>query len=274
MRLVNGWLDVAVEIDYLNKSMPREGFVPTYIVLHGTAGGSSAQNIAHYFATSDVQASAHFIIGQDGIICQGCPTTLAAWGNGVLTAGHASYLPDTINPNYYTISIEHVKPSVDNSDQLTTQQQQASFELIDVLCRSYNIPRRAGDAHGGIIRHADIDPVNRARCPGPYPFDALWKFLSGGDKPVIITPNMEKSAQDEWNSTAYLFGGTPPRYDSGIAQAWRNCVYAVKNPGPPLTPEYHSVDWSGKAIVVQEFAHSRCEWDGSAHWYDSRGPVE
>ncbi len=87
---------------------------------------------------------------------------------------------------------------------------------------------------------------------------------------MTITPNMEKSAQDEWNSTAHLFGGTPPRYTSGIAQQWRNRVYALKNPGPPLTAEYHSVDWNGKAIVVQEFAHSRCEWDGSAHWYDSR----
>ncbi len=275
MRMVDGWLDVAVEIDYLNKSMGRQGYAPKYIVLHGTAGGSSAQAIGNYFATSNVDASAHFIVGQDGVIVQGVPTTLAAWGNGVLTARHATYLPPvSINPNFYTISIEHVKPSTDNSDQLTTAQAQASFQLIDILCSYHNIPRHVGDASGGIIRHADIDPVNRSRCPGPYPFDELWKFLSGGNKPMpTITPAMQQSAQDEWNSTASLFGGTAPRYDSGIAAAWQQMVYATKNPGPPLTQEYHSIDWSGKAIIVQEFAHARCEWDGSAHWYGANGPL-
>jgi hypothetical protein len=78
MRPVDGWLDVAVEIDYLTKSVARQGFAPPYLVLHGTAGGRSAQDSAHSLATSDVQASTHLIIGQDGIIGQGCPTTLAA----------------------------------------------------------------------------------------------------------------------------------------------------------------------------------------------------
>ncbi len=184
MKMVDGWLDVAIEIDVLNKSMSRNGYAPKYIVLHGTAGGSSAQNIATYFQTSNVDASTHFVVGQDGTIVQCIPTTLAAWGNGVLTDRHATYLPPiSINPNFYTISIEHVKPSTDNSDQLTDKQQQASFTLIDCLCRYHAIPRRAGDALGGIIRHADIDPVNRSRCPGPYPFDALWTFLSEGDRP-------------------------------------------------------------------------------------------
>lgn len=265
MKLVDGWLDVAVEIDYLNKSFSRQGHTPKYIVLHGTAGGTSAQAIGNYFATSDVQASSHFIIGTDGTIVQGVPCTLAAWGNGAFSDGHASYLDTSTNPNYYTISIEHCKPSTDNSDQLTPAQQQASFQLIQCLCETYTIPKRAGDASGGIIRHADIDPVNRSRCPGPYPFDGLWTYLKGVP---TVNPNMQKSAQDEWNSTAHLLGGTPPRYDSGIAAAWQQEVYQGRNPGPPLTQEYHSVDWNGQAIIVQEFTHRRCEWSsGQAHWY-------
>ena len=275
MQMVSGWLDVAVEIDVLNKSWDRAGYAPKYIVLHGTAGGSSAQNIAYYFQKSDVAASTHFVIGQDGVIVQCVPTTLAAWGNGVLTAGHAPYLPEGVNPNLYTISIEHVKPSLDNSDQLTDAQQEASFKVIDILCSYHSIPRHSGDASGGIIRHADIDPVNRSRCPGPYPFNALWQFLQKGGSMETITPNMTKSAQDEWNSTAALFGGTPPRYDSGIAAEWRAQVFALKNPGPPLTQEYHSVDWSGQDIIVQEFAHARAEfyWPGKCFWFDAHGQI-
>lgn len=76
-----------------------------------------------------------------------------------------------------------------------------------------------------------------------------------------------KSAADCWHSTAHLFGGTSPNYMSGIALAWQQLYSAGKKPGPPLTPEYGSVNWSGKAIRVQEFANTRCEWDGQAHWY-------
>lgn len=180
-----GWLDEAVEIDYLNKSMDRQGQPIKYIVLHGTAGGSSAQAIGEYFRDSNVDASAHFVIGQDGTIVQGVNVLAAAWGNGVLTAGHAAYLPENINPNLYSVSIEHVKPSTDNSDQLTSAQAQNSSELIQRLCDTYNIPKHAGDTSGGVISHADIDPINRSRCPGSYPWNNLWAYLKGDSSEVL-----------------------------------------------------------------------------------------
>lgn len=58
----NGWLDVAIEVDYPNKSMDRQGNKITHLILHGTAGGTSAQAIANYFATGSEQASAHFVM--------------------------------------------------------------------------------------------------------------------------------------------------------------------------------------------------------------------
>src|SRR2546421_8565101 len=119
MKVVNGWIDEAIEIGYDNKSMSRQGFKVTHIVLHGTAGGSSAEGIANYFATSDVQASAHIIIDQAGNVVQGISTHDAAWGNGIITAGHASYIREDINPNLYTVSIEHVKHATDNSNAVT-----------------------------------------------------------------------------------------------------------------------------------------------------------
>ncbi len=259
----NGWLDEAVEIDYLNKSMDRQGHNITHICLHGTAGGSSAQGIAAFFRDSNIASSAHLIIGQDGTIVQGVPLSLAAWGNGFLSSGHASYLPDNVNPNFYTVSIEHVKPSTDNSDALTDIQAQKSFELVQCICDTYHIPKRAGDANGGIIKHADVDPVNKARCPGPYPWDQLWAFLQ---------KYREQAAQDTWNSTASIFGGKPLPYDTGIALSWRN-IYVNKpaNMPPPTTPEFQSVDWNGNSVTVQLFGTLRCEWDANAqpHWFNT-----
>jgi hypothetical protein len=227
MKIVNGWLDEAIEIDYQQKSMSRLGYKPKYICLHGTAGGSSAENIANYFATSTVQASTHLIIGQDGHIVQGVSMNQAAWGNGVLTAGHASYLPDNVNPNLTSISIEHVKPSNDNSDVLTSIQVQKSFQVVQCICDTYGIPKRAGDGNGGVISHADIDPVNRARCPGPYPWDALWAYLKGGT--TCMVPQGWKD-----DGKVLSFGGIP--VDAGFR------TYILSHPwdaaNVPLGPAY------------------------------------
>ncbi len=273
----NGWLDEAIEIDYLNKSMDRQGHNITHLVVHGTAGGSSAQGIANYFATSDVDASAHIEVDQAGVIAQGIPLSLAAWANGVIGAGHASYIREDINPNLYTASIEFVKASTDNSDALTPIQQQKGFELIKCICDTYNIPKRAGDANGGIIRHADIDPVNRARCPGAFNFDALWNYLSGGTTPVSQQPTAQQDAEARlcWASFFVTIGQKPPATGTGIFTTWlSDWVNHGKQYGPPITHEYDSSDWNGNHIVCQEFAHARCEWSaGSATWYGPNGKI-
>jgi hypothetical protein len=183
MNIIDGWIDTALEIDYDNKSMSRQGQKVTHICLHGTAGGTSAEGIAHYFHDSPVQASAHIIIGTDGHVVQGMSLDDAAWSNGIILHPRIPW-DASINPNLYTASIEHVKASTDNSDELTPAQKLASFQVIAAICDYYGIAKRRGDVHGGIISHADLDSVNRARCPGPYPWDELMAFLTGS--PVTI----------------------------------------------------------------------------------------
>ncbi len=99
------------------------------------------------------------------------------------------------------------------------------------------------------------------------PLAQVMKNIAAGfsTTPTPTPTPKEQSAKNCWNSIAGLFGGTAPSYGSGIAKAWQALYAAGKKPGPPLTPEYGSVDWSGKAIRVQEFANTRCEWDGQAH---------
>ena len=173
----------------------RDGAIPRWLIIHGTAGGASAQAIGAYFATSTSQVSSHYVVGLDGTIVRCVPENLAAWANGPIS-GPAGTSGDGIhhdawwdsspkwgglpNPNPVTISIEHVKPDTANATALTAAQQAASFMLIKDICTRQKIPMRAANAQGGITGHYSMDPVNRSRCPGTYPWSALWTFLQQG----------------------------------------------------------------------------------------------
>ena len=152
---------------------------PHWIIIHGTAGFTSAEEVGYYFQRADV--ATHYTIGQDGTIIQSVEEKDAAYGNGGVTEGHDAWWSKDLNPNLVTISIEHVKPSLDNSDELTSAQQEASFLLVQHICERHNIPRRWADEHGGITGHYSMDPVHRHFCPGPYPWDALFAYLKRQD---------------------------------------------------------------------------------------------
>jgi N-acetyl-anhydromuramyl-L-alanine amidase AmpD len=160
----------------------RNGHTPKYVVLHGTAGGTSAVAIANYFKSTEGSPtdpkSTHYIIGTDGTICQTIDEANAAWGNGILSAGHDPWWSADLNPNLITISIEHTKPSTDNHDELTPAQKAASFLLVKHICERHGIPKRKADGNGGITGHYSIDPVSRQDCPGAYPWDELFAYLN------------------------------------------------------------------------------------------------
>ncbi|GAC1377436.1 MAG: hypothetical protein NVS2B12_19640 [Ktedonobacteraceae bacterium] len=154
----------------------RAGHRPRWLIIHGTAGFGSAQEVGYYFQYAEV--ATHYIIGRDGVIVQCVAEKDGAWGNGGVTKGHDAWWTRALNPNNVTISIEHVKPSRDNSDELTEVQKAVSFRLVRRICARHAIPTRRADANGGITGHYSMDPVNRSYCPGPYPWDELFAFLS------------------------------------------------------------------------------------------------
>ncbi len=159
-----------------------------WIVLHGTAGGNSAQEIAQYF--TQTPHSTHYVIDRDGTVVQCVPEEASAWGNAPVEPGADIWWNQFPNPNWVTFSIEHVKPDAQNQTPLTSAQAQASFALIAHLCDTYGIPKRAADAQGGICGHVSIDPQSRHNCPGPYPWVGLWAALqTGGTPPMPQLPN-------------------------------------------------------------------------------------
>jgi hypothetical protein len=158
------------------------------LVIHKTASGSRAEDIAHFFANDPAKASSHFVIGQDGTIVQCVHLVDGAGANCCVETGYDPYWNPLLqkfgNLNRCTISIEHCDPSSSNSTPLTDAQKASSFKLIKWLVDQY------GFAKADIKGHNSIDPINRARCPGTYPWQELFAYLqNGGDITVTIFLN-------------------------------------------------------------------------------------
>lgn len=173
------WVSDAITFDYTDA---------TWVTIHKTAGFQTAQDVATYFqnGSNGENVSAHYVVGLDGTIVQCVPESRGAGANCCLNTGHAGFLPTGVNLNTKAISIEHVDPRTDNQTTCPPAQKAASFKLIYDICKRHNIPMRRGDASGGIIGHNQIDPVNRARCPGNYPWDELLAYLKNGGNTVAV----------------------------------------------------------------------------------------
>lgn len=148
-----------------NFTVGRQGSVITAIVLHGTAG----PNAVDWFAQTVSQVSAHYVVEQDGTVTQCVREANTAWHAGVVTPD--SEFAGGINPNRWSIGIEHTRDRT-NTSPLTPAQLDASLGLVrDILAR-----------HGplALLTHDEID-VGRV-CPGPgFPLAAFTALLDGGD---------------------------------------------------------------------------------------------
>lgn len=150
------------------------------LVLHKTGGTPDLQSLANYFQNDSSMKSVHYGVDLDGTIGQFVLEKDGAGGNCCLEAGHDSFWPTNINLNLITISIENIDPSLDNSTPMPIAQKAALFPLVKSICQRHNIPMRSADSNGGLAGHNSIDPLSRARCPGNFPWEELYEYLSGG----------------------------------------------------------------------------------------------
>lgn len=105
-------------------------------------------------------------------------------------------------------------------------------------------------------------------------------FHYGSATPIAVQPtptataNQLEAARDCWQSFADGVGEKVPPMGTGIFDSWLEHLIQNKQFGPPLGPEYPSVNWDGESIVVQEFARARAEWkDGQCKWYGPSGEI-
>lgn len=113
----------------------RKGYRPEAIVIHimdGTLVGTDA-----WFANHNSQVSAHYGVGKSGEVHQYVQETDTAWHAGRVDAPVWKLIRPNVNPNLYTIGIEHEgKPN----DQWTEEMKRVSANLIRETCQRWQIP--------------------------------------------------------------------------------------------------------------------------------------
>src|SRR5262245_9897646 len=165
------------------------------LVWHVTVGGFAGS--LSWLTSPASNASANYLINTNGAIYELVPPTESAWANGAVNQ------PDLSNPliatwvrtpglniNQRTVSIEVVRTqsAMNKPGGFTAAQHAALVTLSAWLCDTQAIvPDRVH-----IIRHAQIDSVNRQYCPG-----------------------LAESEMQDWiGEIARLVGAAPPAQES------------------------------------------------------------
>ena len=171
------WYPFAIKRPVPNKhfTQGRAGQKVRAVVLHIAAGPLSA--VYPTFSDPNGNTSAHFCVGKDGTIEQYVSVNDTAHGNGLTwDAAHNQWLNardkpvnptwqdliPKINPNLYTVSIEHAGYS---ADAWTAEMYDANNRLLLWLaeqCDLTYVPHRT------LIGHCEIDPLDKGDCPGPH----------------------------------------------------------------------------------------------------------
>ena len=242
-----GWCPFAAKrpISPNNYDVGRSGQTVTAVVMHIAAG--SMAGIFPTFNDPNRLASAHFAIGKDGKIEQyvsiddtayavGMRYKDGNWYNprGVLTNPTWTGLQPPINPNLYTISVEHEGQP---EDQWTQPMYDSNNRLLQWIAMQINITYVP---HQTLIGHYEIDPVDRPNCPGP---NVLWDRIAA-DANVAPTPaNIQSMIQATANEVAKL----PINLNAALYR------FAKANGlGNPQTDEFRFVV-SGDSYVGQVF---------------------
>ncbi len=130
-------------------------FKPEAIVIHIAVG--SLGSVDSHFNDPAAQVSAHYCVGKKGQVHQYVHETDTAFHAGIVVNPSWPLLKPDINPNFYTIGIEHegLPDDVWPDAQLAT-----SAALVGEIAQRWNIP--LDDQH--VIRHHQIRASKT--CPG------------------------------------------------------------------------------------------------------------
>lgn len=138
------------------------------ICWHVTAGGFAGS--LGWLTNPSSGASANYLLDKDGAIYELVPPDQDAWANGAVAKPDlanpliAKWLAEKVNFNQRTVSIEVTREESANERPggFTEGQHRALVNLTAWLCSRFALtPDRTH-----IIRHAQIDSVNRPHCPG------------------------------------------------------------------------------------------------------------
>ena len=140
-------------------------------IMQGTLVGTDS-----WFENKAADVSAHYGVGKLGEIHKYVKDQDTAWHAGVIFRPSAALVlaRPTVNPNLYTIGIEHEGFS---GDPMPEAQFQATLWLHIQLKVAFNLVIDADH----ILAHSTIN-ADHAGCPGPtFPWDRLFGSMLGSD---------------------------------------------------------------------------------------------
>lgn len=154
----------------------RNGYSPVAIVNHIMCGTESGTD--GWFNNPAAKVSAHYGVSKTGEVHQYVKDADTAYAVGGVNQPIWSLLSHySINPNDWTISIEHEGQPVDG---LTEAQYQATLWLHRKLIADHGIPLDTNH----IVGHCVLDTVNRKDCPGDkFPWQRLYADLGIKETP-------------------------------------------------------------------------------------------
>lgn len=159
-----------------NHAVGRNGQRPDCVVIHiaeGLRDGVYSQFMTH-------EVSTHYLVNKDGSVWQFVEEEDTAWGNGNVSNPTSKLVQGRpgINPNLYTISIEH--EGFSNQGDINELMYATTIQLVKDICTRWMIPMDA--VH--IIGHRDIYSIKT--CPGPI---SVPKIITGmNQSPAPVTP--------------------------------------------------------------------------------------
>lgn len=193
-------------------------FKPQIVVLHGAGGALSL--LESRFQQSGANLSCHYGVTRTGMVHQYVLETDTAFHAGVVIdpiAAVVRKLP-RVNPNFYSIGIEHEGSPEDEPTQL---QADASAALIESIAQRWSIPLDADH----IVTHSAIRAS--ARCPGIRfdPHRILQSAIAirattgtgaGMDVKIRVNANLRKAPSTSAPVVGRLLAGTPVHIDGYI----------------------------------------------------------
>lgn len=143
------------------------------IVIHWIGEGTAPWAV-RWFHDPKSRVSAHFVIDRKGKVSQVVKTRDTAWHCTKRTDP-----PGGMN-NPRTIGIEHEATIAHPEWWFSDEMLKSSADLCRFLCQKYNIPMRFGCP--GILGHSNMEGCSDKNCPGNFPWERFWFYLTGHDR--------------------------------------------------------------------------------------------
>jgi N-acetyl-anhydromuramyl-L-alanine amidase AmpD len=207
---------------------------PEAIVIHIMAGSLAGTDV--WFNSAAAGVSAHYGVGRRGEVHQYVAEEDTAFHAGTVDRPDWSLLKPGVNPNHYTIGIEHEGQP---TDQWTEAMRSASAELIAAIATRWSIP--IDRAH--IIKHHQIRFAKS--CPG------------------------ENAPIDDLIARAQALALPPP---AAPPQVTALTNLKVRSGAPNTTAAIRRVAVAGSALAVAGFTAQGESVSGNPNWYrDANG---